>query len=140
MRLFAFLNKWGPLILSGFKGKMGGHQNSLQIKQKCLKKQRVFIKLIIFIQQCLLQILQYPDRTSLISQSNLLNDLCSVANRGAAYSCTGCRRCVVFCPFGIDTQMIMSIAKLLLVGAHAEPEILTLLADTSITKGDALVQ
>ncbi len=53
----------------------------------------------------------------------------------AAYSCTGCRRCMVFCPFGIDTQMIMSIAKLLLIGANAEPEILTLLADTSITKG-----
>lgn len=53
----------------------------------------------------------------------------------AAYSCTGCRRCMVFCPHGIDTQMIMSIAKLLLVGAKAEPEILTLLADTSVEKG-----
>jgi Fe-S oxidoreductase len=53
----------------------------------------------------------------------------------AAYSCTGCRRCMVYCPFGIDTQMIMSIAKLLLVGAHTEPEILTMLADTSIEKG-----
>jgi Fe-S oxidoreductase len=56
----------------------------------------------------------------------------------AAYSCTGCRRCMVYCPFGIDTQMIMSIAKLLLIGAHAEPEILTLLADTSIEKGKSL--
>jgi Fe-S oxidoreductase len=56
----------------------------------------------------------------------------------AAYSCTGCRRCVVYCPFGIDTQMIMSIAKLLLIGAHAEPEILTMLADTSIEKGKSL--
>ncbi len=56
----------------------------------------------------------------------------------AAYSCTGCRRCMTFCPFGIDTQMIMSIAKLLLVGAHAEPEILTMLADTSIQKGQSL--
>ena len=56
----------------------------------------------------------------------------------AAYSCTGCRRCMVFCPFGIDTQMIMSIAKLLLVGANEEPEILTLLADTSIEKGKSL--
>jgi len=56
----------------------------------------------------------------------------------AAYSCTGCRRCMVYCPFGIDTQMIMSIAKLLLVGASAEPEILTLLADTSIAKGETL--
>ncbi len=56
----------------------------------------------------------------------------------AAYSCTGCRRCMVYCPFGIDTQMLMSIAKLLLVGAHAEPEILTMLADTSIEKGKSL--
>jgi Fe-S oxidoreductase len=56
----------------------------------------------------------------------------------AAYSCTGCRRCMVYCPFGIDTQMIMSIAKLLLIGAHAEPEILTLLADTSVEKGKSL--
>ena len=56
----------------------------------------------------------------------------------AAYSCTGCRRCMVYCPFGIDTQMLMSIAKLLLVGAEAEPEILTLLADTSIEKGKSI--
>jgi Fe-S oxidoreductase len=56
----------------------------------------------------------------------------------AAYTCTGCRRCMVYCPHGIDTQMIMSIAKLLLVGAEAEPEILTMLADTSIEKGKSL--
>ena len=56
----------------------------------------------------------------------------------AAYSCTGCRRCMMYCPFGIDTQMLMSIAKLLLIGAHAEPEILTMLADTSIEKGKSL--
>ncbi|MFC1896070.1 (Fe-S)-binding protein [Thermodesulfobacteriota bacterium] len=56
----------------------------------------------------------------------------------AAYSCTGCRRCMVYCPFGIDTQMIMSIAKLLLIGANTEPEILTLLADTSIEKGKSM--
>ena len=56
----------------------------------------------------------------------------------AAYSCTGCRRCMVYCPFGIDTQMIMSIAKLLLIGVNAEPEILTMLADTSVEKGKSL--
>jgi Fe-S oxidoreductase len=56
----------------------------------------------------------------------------------AAYSCTGCRRCMVYCPFGIDTQMLMSIAKLLLIGANREPEILTMLADTSIEKGKSL--
>ena len=56
----------------------------------------------------------------------------------AAYSCTGCRRCMVYCPFGIDTQMLMSIAKLLLIGANTEPEILTMLADTSVEKGKSI--
>jgi len=45
---------------------------------------------------------------------------------------------MVYCPFGIDTQMLMSIAKLLLIGAHTEPEILTMLADMSIEKGKSM--
>lgn len=56
----------------------------------------------------------------------------------AAYSCTGCRRCMIHCPFGIDTQQIMSIAKLMLVVADSEPEVLTMLADVSISKGDSI--
>jgi len=75
---------------------------------------------------------------STVGESKELTDMALEELYEAAYSCTGCRRCVVFCPFGIDTQMIMSIAKLLLVGANAEPEILTLLADTSIAKGESL--
>lgn len=53
-----------------------------------------------------------------------------------AYTCTGCRRCMLHCPFGIDTQMIQSIAKLLLLGAGREPQLLTMLADMSIAKGE----
>ena len=56
----------------------------------------------------------------------------------AAWSCTGCRRCMTFCPFGIDTQMIMSIAKLLLIGADKEPKLLTMLADMSIAKAEGM--
>ncbi len=56
----------------------------------------------------------------------------------AAWSCTGCRRCMTFCPFGIDTQMIMSIAKALLIGADREPKLLTMLADMSIAKGEGV--
>jgi Fe-S oxidoreductase len=56
----------------------------------------------------------------------------------AAWSCTGCRRCVTFCPFGIDTQMIMSIAKLLLIGADREPKLLTMLSDMSIAKAEGV--
>ncbi len=73
-----------------------------------------------------------------LGQSKDLTEMALEELYEAAYSCTGCRRCMVYCPFGIDTQMIMSIAKLLLVGAHAEPEILTMLADTSIAKGESL--
>jgi Fe-S oxidoreductase len=54
----------------------------------------------------------------------------------AAWTCTGCRRCMVYCPFAVDTQQIMSIAKLLLIGAQAEPEILTMLADVSVSRGE----
>ena len=71
-------------------------------------------------------------------ESKELSDMAIEELYEAAYSCTGCRRCMVYCPFGIDTQMIMSIAKLLLIGAGSEPEILSLLADTSIEKGKSL--
>ncbi len=56
----------------------------------------------------------------------------------AAYTCTGCRRCMTWCPFGIDTQMIQSIAKLLLIGADREPKLLSMLADMSIAKGETV--
>ena len=73
-----------------------------------------------------------------VGESKELNEMALQELYDAAYSCTGCRRCMVYCPFGIDTQMLMSIAKLLLVGAHAEPEILTMLADMSIERGRSL--
>src|SRR4030043_1063258 len=56
----------------------------------------------------------------------------------AAYTCTGCRRCIMYCPFGIDTQAIQSIAKLLLIGNQSEPEVLSMLADASIEKGKSI--
>ena len=73
-----------------------------------------------------------------VGESKELSDMALEELYEAAYSCTGCRRCMVYCPFGIDTQMLMSIAKLLLIGASAEPEILSLLADTSVEKGKSL--
>jgi Fe-S oxidoreductase len=70
-----------------------------------------------------------------MGEAKVLSEMALEELYEAAYSCTGCRRCMMYCPFGIDTQMLMSIAKLLLIGAHAEPEILMMLADTSIEKG-----
>ena len=71
-------------------------------------------------------------------ESKALTEMALEELSEAAYSCTGCRRCMVYCPHGIDTQMLMSIAKLLLVGAGTEPEILSMLADTSVEKGKSL--
>jgi Fe-S oxidoreductase len=44
----------------------------------------------------------------------------------------------MYCPFGIDTQAIQSIAKLLLIGNESAPEELSMLADASIEKGKHL--
>jgi Fe-S oxidoreductase len=71
---------------------------------------------------------------SLGDSAELTDDMVDIISQ-AAYSCTGCRRCMVHCPFGIDTQMIMSIAKLLLISAGREPKVLSMLADMSIAKG-----
>jgi Fe-S oxidoreductase len=65
-----------------------------------------------------------------------LDDLTMDQVSDAAWSCTGCRRCMTFCPFGIDTQLIMSVAKGLLIGADKEPKLLTMLADMSIAKAE----
>lgn len=73
-----------------------------------------------------------------VAEAKELNEIAVEELYDAAYSCTGCRRCMVYCPFGIDTQMLMSIAKLLLIGVNGEPEILSMLADTSIEKGKSV--
>jgi Fe-S oxidoreductase len=52
-----------------------------------------------------------------------------------AYTCTGCRRCMTVCPFGIDTQQIQAIAKQLLNVAGQAPMVLNMLADMSVAKG-----
>jgi Fe-S oxidoreductase len=51
-----------------------------------------------------------------------------------AFTCTGCRRCMTYCPFGIDTQQIQALAKLLLIGADMEPKPLTMKAKDSIAR------
>ena len=67
-----------------------------------------------------------------------MGDLALDALYDAAFSCTGCRRCMVHCPFGIDTQLVMSIAKALLIGADREPKLLSMLADMSVAKGESV--
>ncbi|MCU0821212.1 MAG: (Fe-S)-binding protein [Spirochaetes bacterium] len=56
----------------------------------------------------------------------------------AAFSCTGCRRCTMFCPFGIDMPFILGIAKVILLENGTAPEELDMLADSAIAKGESI--
>jgi len=56
----------------------------------------------------------------------------------AAYTCTGCRRCMVFCPFGIDLTSLINIEKALLAFTGSIPEDLDMLTDIAIEKGTVM--
>ncbi|MBN2404549.1 MAG: (Fe-S)-binding protein [Coriobacteriia bacterium] len=62
---------------------------------------------------------------------NLLEELYE-----STYACTGCRRCMYYCPFSIDTAWILSVAKSILIAAGMGNEMLGQLADAAIFKGD----
>ena len=62
---------------------------------------------------------------------NLLDELYD-----STYGCTGCRRCMYYCPFSIDTGWILSTAKAVLIAAGRGNEMLGQLADAAIFKGD----
>lgn len=62
---------------------------------------------------------------------NLLDELYD-----STYACTGCRRCMYYCPFSIDTAWILSVAKAILIAAGKGNEMLDQLADAAIFKGD----
>ena len=62
---------------------------------------------------------------------NLLDELYD-----STYSCTGCRRCMYYCPFSIDTQWVVATAKAILIAAGRGNEMLGQLADAAIFKGE----
>ncbi|MDZ4169285.1 MAG: (Fe-S)-binding protein [Coriobacteriia bacterium] len=64
---------------------------------------------------------------------NLLDELAD-----ATYACTGCRRCMYYCPFSIDTGWILATSKAILVAAGRGNEMLGQLADAALFKGDNL--
>jgi Fe-S oxidoreductase len=56
----------------------------------------------------------------------------------ATYACTGCRRCMVYCPFSIDTTWVLSVAKEILNAAGKGNTILAELTDAAIIKGESI--
>lgn len=54
------------------------------------------------------------------------------------YACTGCRRCMYYCPFSIDTTWVLAVAKTLLIATGRAPELLEQLAGSAIEKGKSI--
>ena len=52
------------------------------------------------------------------------------------YACTGCRRCMYYCPFSIDTTWFLGVAKTMLIAAGRGNAMLGELAGASISKGE----
>ncbi len=54
------------------------------------------------------------------------------------YACTGCRRCMYYCPFSIDTTWFMAVAKAMLITAGRGSQILAELAGAAVIKGESI--
>lgn len=54
----------------------------------------------------------------------------------SCYACTGCRRCMYYCPFSIDTQQVVAIGKAMLIAVGRGQEMLGQLADAALFKGE----
>jgi len=58
--------------------------------------------------------------------------------RKAVFECTGCRRCALYCPIGIDPTLSISISRGLLSKIGLAPEILGQLADMQIERARSM--
>ena len=63
-----------------------------------------------------------------------LEEMSEVAFR----DCTMCGRCVVNCPFGVDTRMIIRTIRTMITATGKAPEILVQLADAAISREENL--
>ena len=52
------------------------------------------------------------------------------------YSCTGCRRCATFCPFGIDNSVITRKGRAILDKMGMTPEVMQKVVDISLKTGN----
>ncbi|MCL4377849.1 MAG: (Fe-S)-binding protein [Actinobacteria bacterium] len=55
-----------------------------------------------------------------------------------SYACTGCRRCMVYCPFSIDTTWVLAVAKEILNVAGMGNNILSELTGAALEKGKSI--
>ena len=56
----------------------------------------------------------------------------------AMWECTGCRRCAVFCPFNLDTGLLVSAGRYSLLQDGIGPEMIAEIGDAEISKGEII--
>jgi Fe-S oxidoreductase len=58
--------------------------------------------------------------------------------RRAMMECTGCRRCSVFCPFDLDTALLVGTGRYALMQEGMGPEMIATLGDAEVSKGEII--
>ena len=56
----------------------------------------------------------------------------------AMWDCTGCRRCAVFCPFDLDTGLLVSAGRYSLLQEGIGPEMIGEIGDAEVSKGEII--
>lgn len=54
----------------------------------------------------------------------------------AMWDCTGCRRCAVFCPFDLDTGLLVSSGRYAMLQEELGPEMIAEIGDAEVSKGE----
>lgn len=58
--------------------------------------------------------------------------------RKAMWECTGCRRCATFCPFDLDTGLLVGTGRYGMVQEEVGPEIIAEIGDAEVSKGEII--
>jgi Fe-S oxidoreductase len=56
----------------------------------------------------------------------------------AMWDCTGCRRCAVFCPFDLDTGLLVGAGRYSLLQEGLGPEMIGEIGDAEVSKGEII--
>ncbi len=56
----------------------------------------------------------------------------------AVWECTGCRRCAVFCPFDLDTALLVSAGRYSMLQQNSDHEIIAEIGNAEVAKGEII--
>ena len=56
----------------------------------------------------------------------------------ALWDCTGCRRCAVYCPFDLDTGLLVGTGRYAMLQEELGPEMIAEIGDAEVSKGEII--